>query len=536
MQTGLQIQIDTTQAGAAAGPSLTINVQQVLAGLVAQTLSTTQLALSNPVAPNPPPQTPPQTPCSQWLATFPKDVDGYSLFPVPPGAVVVGTQPGDSPDLKTAQAAARANGSNCVLLRRGATYPESIINDLWRAGGTPSQPAILGAIGDLSLPRPIIQGMLQLGDANVPLHYLVIDGIDFYDSAADPGSSTYAKKGSQYEAGVRLVTSRPDTQFIGFQDCRFRFMQGGLELQAIGSAPITSVFVKRCEIDHNYGQHWGMYVLRVDDLLLQDVFADHNGWDDAGVLAKMDQNHNLYFQEFLPTAGFPPPKYLPTVQGLFSSRAAADGFEFRLGGLLDGSYLFANPIAGFIGARPSTVSNTVIDGGSGQFDLSCGVTGSRGWGFSSNVCPTVAFTNVLHIAKPDKVNSFSAIYLQTDSTGQNPSVATAATLTNCIVNNWTGLSYQIDGNPPAPVTTFINCDLPGIAAPGVIPTPAYADATRCLATYSTTLAATKVDGAPIVNSPLTFLAAAALNRRGAYDSRLSAEAAQLWVAAGFAVK
>jgi hypothetical protein len=533
MQSGLQIQIDT-QAAASANPAITISIQQIAAGIVAQTISTTQVAISSA------PVVPPPTPADIWLASFPRDPDGYTLFPVPANAIILGTEPGDAPDLKTAQQAAQANQSNAVLLRRGQTYSAAQINDLWRlSGASPATPSILGCTGDLSLPRPIINGMLQVCDAKLVSQNMAIFGLDFYDPSADPSSPKYAKAISQYEAGIRFVDSQPGSHYAWIEDCRFRFLQGGLEVQELSATSFQTFIVRRCTIDHNYGQRWGVYFNFVRDVIIEDCFADHNGWDEplagttAGLAPKSDLSHNLYIQSW-PLTDKNDPQF--RVRNLFSSRAAADGIEQRPGGTLDTAYLFANPIAGFLGQRPSRISNIIIDGGSGQFDLSCGTNGPRGQGISSNVCPTAEFTNIIATAKPDPVNAQFAFYVQTSSTGSDPNAATQATFNQLIAHNWTPAPGQnlVQIDPaPSPTIAYTNCDLPGITAPGILPTPAYVDPTRCLTKYATTLGAANVDGSPPITDAKTFLAAAALNRRGKYDSRLTAPAAQSYVAAGF---
>src|SRR5580658_3234481 len=69
-----------------------------------------------------------------WLNQFPRDKDGYTIFPTD-DAVYVGTQPGDAPDLKTAQKQCHSRHTRCILFRRGEIYSASQINDSAQTNG-----------------------------------------------------------------------------------------------------------------------------------------------------------------------------------------------------------------------------------------------------------------------------------------------------------------------------------------------------------------------------------------------------------------
>jgi hypothetical protein len=106
-------------------------------------------------------------------------------------------------------------------------------------------------------------------------------------------------------------------------------------------------------------------------------------------------------------------------------------------------------------------------------------------------------------------------------------IATNATFTNCIVNNWDGPSYQLTSGTPGTIT-YVNCDFPGIVAPGIIKTPTYVDPTRCTAKYAAGL------GVAGVSDAASFLAYAAANQRnGTWDARFMATSVTNWVMAGF---
>lgn len=455
--------------------------------------------------------------------------------------VYAGTEAGDCPDINTLQtriAGLRAAGVNvCAQLRRTATFTAAQVNQvLYSSGASPSLPLIVMATPDIQNPRPILQGRLAISDPKAVVQNVVVDGLDFYDPLADPSNAAFAAKAtSAQESGIDLVSGQADNHIL-IQDCRVRFMQGGFDIEAIGNAPLSTIILHRCTVGNNYGQRWGLYSQFVQDLLVLDCIFDNNGWAlPVGTwpgYAKNIFSHNLYLQEW--TSEYVSAPYLnqspqTRVIGLLSSRAAAEGIEQRSGGVLANSLLFANPIAGFVGSTGDNplISSVVVDGGGGLFDLSIGAAGNRGWGLFSNAAVAATFLKILHVNKPDPLNSGFALGLQCLNTGTNANVPTDGTFANCIVNGWTGPSFQVTNGTPGTLT-FSECVLPGYVAPGVAQSATFFDATRCLATCAKTL------GIAGVVDAASFLSYAVANqRRGNWNQTLMTEATIAWIGAGF---
>jgi len=503
--------------------------QPVTVPVIVQSNGATLASASITVAPtNPPLATMPgQTYASDaWLAAFPRNVSGFTIFATN-NPVYVGTQTGDCADFKTACAKAASIGSLCILFRRGGTYT---VDDNFQTNGlSASQPFVVGSTPDVQNPRPVINSAMGLGNAKGPMQFCVIFGLDFYDPTADPANAAFAAKTqSAIEAAVRTDASQPGGSHLWIEDCRMRYLGGGLDLENNSNGTLQTVIIRRCTIDHCYGQRWGIYAYRLFDLLIDECILDHNGWaEPAGAWAGYGKNifsHDAYLQKQLASD---PANMQTRVCRSIIARAAAEGNEQRTAGVLDSCLFLANPIAGFLENSAAQISNCVVDGGGGLFDLTIGTAGNRGWGLFSNATPTAAFTNVLAINKPDPLNSGFAFGVQWINTDTQLNIATNATFTNCIVNNWDGPSFQLTSGTPGTIA-HVNCDFPGIVAPGIIKTPTYVDATRCTAKYAASL------GVAGVTDAASFLAYAAQNQRnGSWDARFMAASVNNWVLAGF---
>lgn len=476
-----------------------------------------QVTMETPV----PPPLPAILGSDAWMALFPKDADGFTIFPITT-VVTIGSQPGDFKDLKTAQAAAQKSNIHTILFRRGETFTPAQLNDSIQTNGKGAgAPYIVSATNDVQNPRPILLAPLGVGNAHQATQYVVISSLDFYDKAADQTLPGYVKGTKPaYEAGIRMVDSVKGGTHIWIEDVRVRWFQGGIEIQDDSGAPFQTAIVNRCVVDHCHTLRFGLYTNCIQDLLIKDSVLDHNGWDDGGLTPKNIYSHNMYLQSW-PATGFPADPQT-RVMGCLIARAAAEGCEQRTGGLNDGCAYIGNPIAGFLGSLPNCViSNAVVDGAG--FDLSIGTAGTRGWGLFTDATPSALMKRVICIDKNDKKNTGPALMCQSNSTDGSPDSQTALTLNGCIVHNWNGTSFSSSGTPKPPV--FTNCDLPGVSQPNPVPT--YVDNTRCLDSYCHVVNATTV---------VDFLAAACLNRRGAWHQDLTAAAFNEYIFEGFVTK
>ncbi len=515
-----------------------------------------------------------------WLATFPKDANGFVDLTsyIPANACVISTAatPGhlasDYGDFNTAQNAAIANGSHCVLFRDGGTYSASVVNNnICGATGTASKYLIVGRIGgngflDHSLPRPVLLNGLGIAGApngthawGAAIHYVIIDGLDFYADQRDPASPTYDKSNTSQTGCITMVDQSwgGASDHILVEDCRGRFFQKMLDIESAASYAMNTVIVRRCVCAFNYGAFFGSYDYHVHDLLVVDSLFDNNGWNSTAA-PKNDpegREHDWY------TAINPPAEVIDPqhrhIDCLFA-RADSEGLEGDAGGLADTCLFLANPIGGYLGVYQSLFHNIVVDGGGGEFDsgtagsalsLVPGNSGaSRGWGIFLDCAPAGTMDTVTVINKPDTINSGFALGVHAaEPAKQLTSLATVATLTNCKVYNWftwsgtsTSAPNAIDQDgPPAVTITYSGCYLPGVTGStgspqagvvGVTGTiPHYVDPTRTVSSYAKTLGIAGVTDGP------SLLSAMENQWSGQWDNRLTAEAVVNWIQAGFQV-
>lgn len=527
--------------------------QSAAVAILVQCNGSTLASASVTVAPtNPPlPTMPGQTyPSDEWLAQLAPYLDASSFHDFNALAVAnkytiifIGAQAGDYPTFAAAfseAATLRAAGKNvCIQVRRGLTFTAAQMQTpaLSVSGASPALPMILMATPDIQNPRPILECRLGVLNDKGVLANVIVAGLDFYDPLADPSNAQFAKATQSAQASGLYLVNPQAANHILIEDCRVQFMCTGIDVEAIGNSPMSTIIVWQCVIANNYGGRDGIYSQFIIDLCVVNCLFDHNGWiAPAGTWAGYAKNiftHNLYLQEW--TSQYVSSTYLSTnpqtrVIGLLSAEAAAEGIEQRSGGLLAGSLFLANPIAGFIGPSggAAAIQNCVVDGGGGLFDLTIGgATMARGWGLFLNAVASATVSNILAINKPDAVSSGFAHGLQCINSDTNQNVPGNVTYGGLIANGWTGPSFQITSGTSGTLL-FSDCDLPGYKANGVIATPVYADSTRSVARYAATLG---IAGVTDAASLLKY--AVANQRRGNWDARLTAPAINTWIQAGF---
>ncbi len=555
--------------------------------------ATTQFTVSESVAPttNPAAATPPASAgvkpawltslpgiageiysSTQWLSSLPWDANGHlNLTPlIPANAVRVclptmaGYKAGDYPDLNSALGAAVANGSLCIEFVRGDIYSASMMDqNIQGATGTAIRPFIVTSVGpngfsDYSLPDPILQDGFGVAGSPAngksyggPMHYLIIDGLNFQAPAGTTPSSSWAVR-------IADTANGAPSDHLGIFDCAVTGYQGGFDLEndCTDSGDCFSTFiVDHCVVYNNHGgpTQPGLYCCRICDLLVSNsVFAGN------GTKNNMGTAHDIYVNPDHPMPGDPSDTQNRFVGDVFAT-AAAFGCESNYGGFFDHCLSLANPIAFYGGGgQPVTIQNCVVDGGGGEFDgsspgstLNLATTGAtatgRGWGAYSDCATTANINNLICINKNDaadvQYNGGFGVGVHCTDNGKNPegmpTEATAATVgPNVIVHNWFDSSGSNAINlsqttPPLPTITYSGVVvLPGVnGVTGVTGVePAYVDNTRSCSMYAKTLAISGVTDGP------SLLTAMEGNSAGNWDDRLTAASLVNWIQAGFQVK
>jgi hypothetical protein len=511
-----------------------------------------------------------------WLATFGREASGnIDLTPlIPANAVYISTAstPGhlasDHSDFNSAQNAAIANGSLCILFRDGGTYSSSALNNnIQGVTGTSGHPLIVSRIGrggftDHSLPRPVLQGRLGIAGApgnghawGGPIHYVILDGLDFNHS----GSSATGPAVSFVDTNLGASSDH-----IGLFDISVEGYQQGIDLEADDPLSYTNntFILDGCSVFNCTGgaTQAGFYANCIYDLLVNRSYFIGNGYKN-----QLGTAHDVYINGNPKIAADSQLRFINTVFGT----AAACGCEANRGGFFHNCVSLANPTGIYGGGgAPAAIESSIIDGGGGEFDgtsvkfasaqgyvltagstlsLQPGNAGSgRGWGAYLDCATSGYIQNVFCVNKNDagdvQNNGGFAIGVHCTDVGKNgegmPTAATVATIgPNVIVHNW----YDSSGanainlsqtTPPLPTIAYSGLVvLPGVNnVLGVTgKEPQYVDPARCCSTYAKTLGIAGVTDGP------TLLQAMAGQNSTNWKPALEAQAVVNYVAAGFVV-
>ena len=210
----------------------------------------------------------------------------------------------DATPLKTLGAAVK-------LLRSG--YPDWLLlkaGDVWVGGGfgtftdiggrSTDEPMLFSSYG--SGARPQLQpngteGALFAKQGTKVCPHVYVIGLDFYDPRLDPSSSSFQTGPLKSVTGFGWLDGGDD---ILVEDCYFRFLNGGIDLQPVSGPNPQNVVLRRnvvTDIYVNPGDCQGFFFYKVTNLLVEENVFDHNGWNDqAGVPADVF-SHHLYIDE-----------------------------------------------------------------------------------------------------------------------------------------------------------------------------------------------------------------------------------------------
>ncbi len=253
--------------------------------------------------------TQPENTAARWVKLFDRDKDGFTNFPLGEEARIILVSTTDGSDfndgrlqpvrsLKKAMSLTRLGYPDRILFKRGDTFSEANINAniALRSRGA-MEPVIIGAYGNVQLPRPVLRSSLNLGAKPLP-RYMVLQGLDLYADSRDPaGKSFHPKKMSHAQNnGVNMVCSGG---FLWIEDCRCRDFGMGIMLQSKESDLFDTVIVRRCEIvdSWNFSFSSGLYIDNLKNVLIEENLFDHNGWaEGVSGAGKTIFNHNMYLQ------------------------------------------------------------------------------------------------------------------------------------------------------------------------------------------------------------------------------------------------
>lgn len=509
----------------------------------------------------------------RWTKFFQRDQDGFTIFPLGEGARIILVSTTDGSDfydgmiqpvrtLRKALSLVRNGYPDRILFKRGDVFREADLDvNIQVEGRSPFEPLIIGAYGSNLLPRPILHSHLSLG-AKVEPRYLVLQSLDLFASTRDPTSRSFSvKKMSDHQNfGIGMICSG---RFLWIEDCRLRDFGMDFVLQAPLNNYFDTLVIRRCQVldSWNFGMSSGIYLENFQNVVIEENLFDHNGWTDLPGAGKTMFNHNMYLQH-----GHMGEDRHIIVRGNISARAASHGCQLRPGGLLENNLFLKNPLAAFMSYSPSIArNNVVLDADSIDQNL------TRGQGLEFLNCYQALAEGNIVAHKPDKRNGQEGLAFYPEGRQGIPA-PTVGVFRHNIVYDWAGPAFFIVSSPAGLYArdnffeqkdepdVFIKdwksqfvfqnnhyssqlaepfrigekyMDLSGwMAATGEKPNSAparFVDPSRDIASYARSIGLkdASLEG---------FLNAAREQRRGHWDSRLTAAAVNDYIRAGFALR
>jgi hypothetical protein len=275
----------------------------------------------------------------------------------------------------------RQDSSDWVLLRRGDTFPSERFREEL-SGESPEHPMVIGAYGDG--PRPVIEGALMLWAThrNVVIRDIKLEKVGkFCLDVLGTVENLYVENVVTQGCESRIQGS-DDPQHRGVTLRRSMLLDGHFDEPHDGASDWTDAHGNRLS---------GIYVANVDGLLIEECYADKNGWEDGfdadagpGPHPPSMFSHNFYIQGSNDNV---------ILRGTISSRGASFGAQVRPGGIVQQNLFFGNNAAFFTATRASLVEDNVVTIAGNKVAHQIG---ALGWGIgASDMAGSVHRRNVV---------------------------------------------------------------------------------------------------------------------------------------------
>jgi hypothetical protein len=428
-----------------------------------------------------------------------RDADGFYQTIANVNAPIIGSQPGDVPDLTTAMSRASSTGVNQARIRdvdpsnpnfmvdlvtglKAAVYGPSAIDNNWNLSGSswgnPSVVLSLNVSGKGM--RPVLQngmGIKGPAGAATATKNLIVQDLYFDNPSGDP--SRTAVPTSPGSEAIRMSDGNLNGTNVLIQNCSFNFCQAGIDAQCLyKSAPHLTFVVFGCTFNQCWNQNYENYHFGIDDLFIEQCNFFQNGWQNPTATwpgyQRINERHNQYFG----LNEFPPPLVLRTrVWNTTSACPGAWCLQQRPGGSgVDGVAGIQDFVC--VGAPygiqqtqfPSSANRVLYDAAGYIWNTLNGGSGvsclpnkeAAGTAFQSNCCTNYALSNAIAL---NCENATSVYYCQTKTTGTQPvNTGTIAGLTNV----YQGSSYKLWGSNPAIQTDMTPANIAaGVPAPTI---------------------------------------------------------------------
>jgi chitodextrinase len=332
--------------------------------------------------------------------------------------------------ISKARALLRDGSPDWMLLKRGDAWGESLTN--WTLSGRNSQePMLIGAYG--SGERPVLNTGTGIGFKNSgSVSHLVINGIYFHANSRDTDSSSY----SGTTTGNYGFHTMGDLTDVLVEDAVFDDYTYNLSVTAY-SGPINDFRLRRSIVTDAWsttGKSQGMYIDEVDGLLLEGNLFDHNGWNSDVSAAKANiYSHGVYMSAR--NTGV-------VIRGNIFADSSSHGLMARAGGVIEDNLFLRNPINLTFGGGASVTAGGVSGRVKGNVILdSRDISGSkRGIGIEiANTRPGADVVVEGNIITGDTQRNTPAITFNTNSDASNISQAVGIndlTIRDNIVYDW----------------------------------------------------------------------------------------------------
>ena len=389
--------------------------------------------------------TQPENAAARWASLFERDENGFTNFPLGEDARIILISSTDGSDfndgmlapvrtLKKAVSVARVGHPDRILFKRGDAFSEANLNaNIALRGRSAMEPVIIGAYGDIRLPRPVLKSHLGLGARPSP-RFLVLQGLDLYAESRDPAVKSFSRRrmSAAQNTGIDLAC---EGSFLWIEDCRCRDFGMGIVLQSKETDLFDTLVVRRCQVvdSWNFSFSSGLYIDNFENVLIEENLFDHNGWAE-GVPGggKTIFNHNMYLQrvEVGEDRHF-------IVRNNISARASSHGCQMRPGGLLENNLFLKDPLGAYVSYAPSVVRDNVVLDADG-----IGPGLGRGQGLEFLNCPTVLVDGNIVAHKTDRANGMEAMSYD-PSKHNSRGLPMAGEFRNNVVYDWAGVAFRL---------------------------------------------------------------------------------------------
>jgi hypothetical protein len=189
-----------------------------------------------------------------------------------------------------------------MLLKRGDEFIGGVRGDAYwkKSGRSESEPMVIGAYGDVSMPRPMFKTngkyFINISHNTLIKHVAFVD-LHLYANKRDPGGTQFVD-GRSKETGIRWLSPLKD---VLFENMLVEYYSFGMVFQAYNNPyDQDGLTIRRCVIRNNYtpydvGHSSGLFIKKNKNLLIEQNVLDHNGWIEGVDKAKRTKfNHNAY--------------------------------------------------------------------------------------------------------------------------------------------------------------------------------------------------------------------------------------------------